>query len=97
VAIERNEKGQILPGSGGRQKGSQNKLQADFLAALQKDFSENGVGTIRIVRAERPADYLRLIASVLPKEFWMGEGPVSELSDAELAQVIEFARKKSVA
>jgi hypothetical protein len=66
--------------------------------ALQKDFSEHGVGTIRIVRAERPAEYLKLIASVLPKEFWMGEGPVSELSDTELAEVIEFARaKKSVA
>ena len=97
MTMQRDDKGRILPGSGGRQKGSQNKLQASFIEALAKDFGEHGEGVVRIVRTERPADYLRIIASCLPKEFFMGEGPVAELSDTELAQVIEFARKKASA
>jgi hypothetical protein len=73
-------------------------LQASFIETLAKDFGEHGEGVVRIVRSERPADYLRIIASCLPKEFFMQEGgPVSELSDAELAQVIEFAHKKATA
>ena len=97
--MQRDDKGRILPGSGGRQPGTRNKLQGEFLDELAKDFAANGAGVIRIVRTERPADYLKIIASVLPKEWLFSEGgPIAELSDTELAQVIEFARaKKSVA
>jgi hypothetical protein len=91
--LNRDAKGRLLPGSGGRQPGSRNKLQGDFIEALARSFAENGEAAIRIVFAERPAEYLKIIASVLPKEFLMAESsPLSELSDADLEKVIEFAR-----
>jgi hypothetical protein len=91
--MQRDAKGRILPGSGGRQPGTRNRLQADFIDALAKSFAENGDAAIRIVFAERPAEYLKIIASVLPKEFLMADGsPLSELSDADLESVIALAR-----
>jgi hypothetical protein len=56
----------------GRPKGSRNRLQADFVAALSDDFREHGPGVIRICRVERPAEYLKIIAAVIPKELEIG-------------------------
>jgi hypothetical protein len=93
MAHERDALGRLLPGSGGRPAGARNKLQADFLDALAKSFAENGAGAIRIVLAERPHEYLKIIASVLPKEFLMApDSPLSELTDEDLDKVIAFAR-----
>ena len=52
----------------GRPKGSRNKLGEDFLSALQQDFSEHGVAAITKVREDRPHEYLKVVASILPKE-----------------------------
>jgi hypothetical protein len=93
MAEGRDEKGRLLPGFGGRPAGSRNKLQADFCDALAKSFAESGEAAIRIAIAEKPVEYLKIIASVLPKEWLVSDtGPVSELSDDELAQVIAFTR-----
>jgi hypothetical protein len=91
--IERNERGQIMPGSGGRQPGTRNKLQGDFIDALAKDFQEHGEGVIRIVRTEDPVAWIKVIASVLPREWLMTDAsPLAEMSDEDLAKVIAFAR-----
>jgi hypothetical protein len=66
----------------GRPKGSRNKLGEDFIAALAADFEEHGTAAIVKVRADRPQDYLRVIASLLPKEISIKDE--RELSDAEL-------------
>ena len=100
MAMNRDDKGRLLPGSGGRQPGSKNKLHASFMAALEKSWAENGEAVLRIVIAEQPATFFKTIASLMPREFWMQDGsPVEALSDDELAQVIAFARdrKKSAA
>jgi hypothetical protein len=52
----------------GRPKGTRNKLSEAFISALADDFAENGVDVIKKVRADRPHDYLKIMASVLPKE-----------------------------
>jgi len=52
----------------GRPKGSRNKLGEAFVAALHEDFGKNGVEVIERVRATDPAAYMRVIASLLPKE-----------------------------
>jgi hypothetical protein len=98
MADERDALGRLLPGSGGRKPGTRNKLQADFIDALAKSFAENGEAAIRIVFAERPHEYLKIIASVLPKEFLMApDSPLSELTDDDLDKVIAFARASSKA
>ena len=58
---------------GGRPAGSRNKLQGDFLKVLAADFAEFGAGVIRIARIEKPVEYLKVIASVLPARQHQGE------------------------
>lgn len=72
----------------GRPKGSRNKLGEDFLTALQADFSAHGVKAIETVREERPHEYLKVIAGILPKELNVNTSRVEELSDDELADGI---------
>jgi hypothetical protein len=82
-----------MPGSGGRQPGTRNKLQGNLITELAKDFEEHGAGVIRIVRAEKPVEYLKIIVSTLPKEFLISEtSPLNEMSDEELDTFIQLVR-----
>src|SRR5262249_19750623 len=78
----------------GRMKGSRNRLGADFLYALQREFEQHGEKAIRTVRLERPAEFLKIIASVLPKEFEITDSRMKDLSDDELEFLIELARRR---
>jgi len=70
----------------GRPKGSRNKLGEAFVEALHADFTDHGVAAIVKVREERPHEYLKVVASLLPKELKIER--VDELSDSELDQRI---------
>src|SRR5262245_29348016 len=87
----------FLPGNsghgGGRPLGSRNKLQGDFLKALAADFAEHGAGVIRIARIEKPVEYLKVIASVLPKELHVEANALSDISDEDLAAHITLLQK----
>lgn len=61
------------PGNPGRPKGSRNKLGESFITELYEDFQEHGPSVIKAVREEKPDQYLKVIASVLPKELDVGE------------------------
>ncbi len=76
----------------GRPKGARNKLGEDFIAALQDDFKEHGKAAIIEVRTSRPQDYLKVIASILPKQFEIKEGAFDGVSDEALATLIVAAR-----
>src|SRR5689334_18898409 len=78
---------------GGRRAGSRNKLQTDFLEALAADFAEHGAGVIRIARVERPIEWLKLIASVLPREFVIEQSVLADLSDEDLAAHISVLQR----
>jgi hypothetical protein len=78
------------PGSG-RVKGTRNKISQAFLEALSKDFDEHGEAAIKIMRVEKPTEYCKVIASILPKEFEITENKLVEMDDSELDAVIEFA------
>jgi len=68
----------------GRPKGSRNKLAEAFIAALHDDFETNGAAVIERVRNEEPAQYLKVVASILPKEIKIDTN--DGLSDDELNQ-----------
>ena len=72
----------------GRPKGSRNRLSESFLGALADDFAEHGQGAIETVRDERPQDYLKVCASVLPKKLNVTVGEFDDLSDAALDDAI---------
>jgi hypothetical protein len=73
----------------GRHIGSRNKLDADFTAALQQDFAAHGPEAVRLVRETEPATYLKVIASVLPKQSHHTIEKLELKSDAELAAIIQ--------
>jgi Family of unknown function (DUF5681) len=52
----------------GRPKGSRHKLSEAFLAELVADFEAGGRAAIERCRLERPDVYVRLVASLLPKQ-----------------------------
>ena len=76
----------------GRPKGSRNKLGEDFVLALQEDFTAHGPAVIAIVRAEKPADYLKVVASLLPKQIEVKEGAFDGVSDEQLAAIVAAAQ-----
>ena len=94
MTIKRDPKGKFQPGFGGRPAGSRNKLQSDFIHALADDFAEHGNAVIRIVRAEEPATYLKVIAGLLPKEFLISENVLEDLSDQDLIDALALIRRQ---
>jgi hypothetical protein len=63
---------QWQPGQSGNPKGqpigSRNKLNEKFILALHDDFAKHGPAVIAEVRETRPEVYLKVIASILPRE-----------------------------
>jgi hypothetical protein len=75
----------------GRPKGSRNKFSEKLLEAFAKDFDQYGEEVIQTVRTERPHEYLRIAASLMPKQMEIedkrGQGRAEDLSDDELAAI----------
>lgn len=84
-------------GNSGRRKGARNRLHGDFIAALQEHFAEIGKAAIDIVFKENPKDYLKIIASVLPKEFILEDGRLESMGDDELEQYLAEIRRLKLA
>lgn len=76
----------------GRKKGSRNKLGEHFITALQADWEEHGAAAISTVRQERPHEYLKVVASILPKELNVRVDPLEEMDDDELTAIVAAAR-----
>ena len=66
-------------------QGPTERLGEAFLAALHEDFEKHGAATVQKVREERPHEYLKIIAGILPKELSVNTSRLDELSDHELA------------
>jgi hypothetical protein len=68
----------------GRPKGARNKISEAFIEALHDDFLEHGVSVIRRVRESKPEQYLKVIASIMPRDVNLTVNPIGEMSDEEL-------------
>jgi hypothetical protein len=101
----RNSKGQFQLGhSGGRPKGARNKLAArvfeDILAHWTEPVSAGselckGQEALETLYKERPGEYLRLTASVLPREF-IFESVTSELDDEQIDELLVALRRRMI-
>ncbi len=76
---------------GGRPKGSRNKLQGDFFKALAEDFAEHGKAAIIEARADDPVGYLKIVASLMPKELQITP-LMQEFTDEQLDAALLTAR-----
>jgi hypothetical protein len=96
---------QFKPGhniKGGRPKGSRNKLAQRVFDDIFRHWNEpaggdlcKGQAALELLYREKPGDYLKLTASVLPKEF-VFENAVTELDDEELDRMIEMLRERAL-
>lgn len=72
----------------GRPKGARNKLGEQFISDLYADWQEHGVETLAKVRGEKPDQYLKVIASILPKDLNVNINQMDDLTDDQLIQRI---------
>jgi hypothetical protein len=87
----------FLPGNdghgGGRPAGARTRLATKFLWDLLKEWEEHGPGVLRICRIEKPVEFMKVVASTLPKEFALETGALAELSDDDLAAHLLILKK----
>lgn len=72
----------------GRPKGSRNRLSEDFISALSDDFAEHGKAVIEAVRAESPVDYIKVVASLAPKQVTIQDDTLERMSDIEIVNAL---------
>lgn len=83
---------QFKPGQSGNPKGrplgARSKLGEAFLEAMQQDFDAHGVAAIIEVRETKPDQYLKVIASILPKDLNINVNQMDNLTDDQLIERI---------
>lgn len=74
------------PGNPGKPKGVKHKLQENFLKDVQEAWEEKGKEAITLMIADKPGDFVKMVASLMPKEATLNINDNSEMTDDELAQ-----------
>jgi len=88
---ERGKEYRFKEGNPGRPKGSRNKLGEAFLEALHEDFQANGKEAIETCRLEKPDAYLKVIASILPKQAEIKIDNYEHMDDGQLRAALSAA------
>lgn len=74
------------PGNPGRPKGARNKLQEDFLKDVVEAWQDRGALAISAMIDDKPGDFVKMVAGLMPKEANLNIHDHSELTDDELAE-----------
>jgi len=74
--------------TGGRRGGARHKLSTDFLESFAADFAQHGAAVIKVARVERPIEYLKIVAGILPKELEICDSRLKDLTDEEIDALI---------
>lgn len=86
----------VSPNPGGKPLGARNRLQGDFMRELSEDFAENGKTAIVACRTDKPDVYVKIVASLMPKELAITR-PLDDLTDDELDNAIALLRERLIA
>jgi hypothetical protein len=80
------------PGGGGRPAGVRNRFSHAFMSDFLADWEKYGASAIKSVRITDPATYLRVGATILPKEL-MVETMTTGLTAEERAEMIAMLKQ----
>src|SRR4051812_21906164 len=80
----------------GRPKASREMLGNRFIDALSEVFQKKGKAAINKLADHDPATFVRVCASLMPKELLISQGPLADLSSQEIA-ALAYAARKAVA
>lgn len=72
----------------GRPKGSRSKLGEAFLSDLLTAWDQRGVDAINCVIGEKPEQFLKVVASLMPRDLNIKVDPLSDLTDKQLVERI---------
>jgi hypothetical protein len=76
----------------GRPKGSRNKLSEALVDDLYAEWQEQGRDAIKKMAEKTPGDFVKVVASLLPKVIGVGNAPLADLSDEELDRLITYVQ-----
>lgn len=76
------------PGNPGKPKGARNKLQEDFLKDVLTAWEAKGAAAINEMIKDKPGDFVKMVAGLMPKEATLNINDTSDLTDDELAERI---------
>jgi hypothetical protein len=76
------------PGNPGKPKGARHKLQEDFVKDVLAAWQTDGKTAITSMIADKPGDFVKMVASLIPKDVNLNVNSADEMSDAELAERI---------
>src|SRR5262249_44955171 len=84
--------------SGGRPKGARNRLSHKFLLDLTAEWEEHGPKTLRIMRMEKPVEFVKCVAAILPRELLLDHSStaIADLDDDDLDTMIEAIRQRVI-
>src|SRR5215469_1828561 len=87
----------FLPGrakTGGRIKGSRNKISEAFLKDLAAEWERSGPDALKVMAKEDPSGFVKVTAALLPKEFEITDSRLNDMSDDELDLLITQVRAR---
>jgi hypothetical protein len=87
----------FLPGrtkTGGRVKGSRNKISESFLSDLHTEWLESGASALKIMAREDPSGFVKVTAALLPREFEITETQIMQIPDEELNELRDELRRR---
>lgn len=74
------------PGNPGKPKGVKHRLQEDFLKDVLEAWQDKGKDAITMMIADKPGDFVKMVAGLMPKEATLNINDHSEMTDDELAE-----------
>ena len=91
-SAERDGHGRFVTGNngGGRKKGGRNRLTDTLLTAIENDFAEHGASALAQLRGADPAAYIRIVASLVPRELVMKREQEVDFSDMTRDELAEM-------
>ncbi len=76
----------------GRPEGSRNKLSALFYKDLLASWEEFGVDAMKATAISKPHEFIKIVASLMPKEFAIKSENVADMTDVDLEDAVEVLR-----